>query len=439
VYPIFSRTNTTSSIVSNVVSGMYFQPYSNTLAVTNIIPTSSSNTTTLSINGSGSYGTAQNIRLYSYDGTSTPLTARAASLNVNCDNPYQISMTGIQNVFGTNGSHTLGVSYNGIYMDYSSGGGVPNLFIRSGGVTSTLYVTGNLNITGGITTSDAITGTNNNINENNNQGVSMAADVNWSGTADTNMNQFWFYTPTANRFLNLPQASTVTQGKWVCIVNMSTTYTITVRNFTGASTFYTIPVAQTIYGGSGIKMVRIKNVSGAADWSPTLGGGPGPTGATGPTGVTGATGPTGVTGATGPTGDTGPTGVTGATGPIGVTGATGPTGATGANTSSLTPTYATPVLAFNVLSNTYAGGTLTFTGTTNTVSNIFVTNGVTNGQYVIGLTNSGSGALTVVPYNADPYHSNFASNITINAGKWGLVTCVYIGTKYFISCSSFNT
>jgi microcystin-dependent protein len=143
----------------------------------------------------------------------------------------------------------------------------------------------------------------------------------------------------------------------------------------------------------------------------------------------------GATGANGATGATGPAGATGS----GATGPAGPTGATGANTSSLTPTYATPVISFNVLSNTYAGGTFTFTGTTNTVSNIFVTNGVTNGQYVIGLTNNGSGALTVVPYNADPNHSNFASNITIHAGKWGLVTCVYIGTKYFISCTSFNT
>ena len=71
----------------------------------------------------------------------------------------------------------------------------------------------------------------------------------------------------------------------------------------------------------------------------SVGGPPGPPGATGPAGTNGATGPAGTNGATGPPGGpigaTGPAGTNGATGPQGATGpagtngATGPTGATG--------------------------------------------------------------------------------------------------------------
>ena len=70
---------------------------------------------------------------------------------------------------------------------------------------------------------------------------------------------------------------------------------------------------------------------------PTISGGTGSLGPTGPTGAAGATGPTGASGAVGATGPTGASGspgtagATGPTGPAGAAGATGPTGSTGAD------------------------------------------------------------------------------------------------------------
>jgi hypothetical protein len=66
--------------------------------------------------------------------------------------------------------------------------------------------------------------------------------------------------------------------------------------------------------------------------------------------------------------------------------------------------------------------------------------GITNGQYVIILRDSSSGAITIGPpiSSGTTYYSNFSSALTVSGGKYGILTVVYDGARYYLSGSAFN-
>jgi len=172
-------------------------------------------------------------------------------------------------------------------------------------------------------------------------------------------------------------------------------------------------------------------------------GSTGKTGTTGCTGVQGSTGPTGITGNTGCTGvqgSTGPTGITGTTGTTGPTGTTGTTGVTGpfSTMNSFTPTYDSLTITANFLNNVFGTGSLSLTGNP-TISNYDFIGAVSTGQYVI-IIHASSGTVTISPLSSGQitYYFNFSGNITVSIGKYAIMTAVYDGTRYYVSCSAFN-
>ena len=107
--------------------------------------------------------------------------------------------------------------------------------------------------------------------------------------------------------------------------------------------------------------------------------------------------------------------------------------------NTFSPTWSTPTLTATFPGTLFATGSVT--GFTGTISAYSFSSAITNGQYVIILTASG-GAITITPLTSaaqTTYYFNFSSNITVNNTKYALMTVVYDGTRYYISCSAFNS
>jgi|LakMenEpi03Aug12_release.lakeMendotaPanAssembly.Ray.scaffolds.fasta_scaffold23926_6 hypothetical protein len=135
----------------------------------------------------------------------------------------------------------------------------------------------------------------------------------------------------------------------------------------------------------------------------------------------------------------GPTGEIGFTGYTGVTGSTGPTGSAVMNTFS--PTFSLPntLVADFGTNNLFATGTVTIPG--GTISDYTFSNGLTNGQYVIIIVASG-GSVTINPLTGNVQSTryfNFSGSITVNSGKYAIMTVVRDSARYYISCSAFNS
>jgi hypothetical protein len=107
--------------------------------------------------------------------------------------------------------------------------------------------------------------------------------------------------------------------------------------------------------------------------------------------------------------------------------------------NTFTPTQSAGTLTAAFPTTLFATGSVA--GFTGTISAYSFTPGVSSGQYVIILTASG-GTITITPLTSaaqSVYYFNFSSNITVNTGKYAVMTVVYDGTRYYISCSAFNS
>jgi hypothetical protein len=118
-------------------------------------------------------------------------------------------------------------------------------------------------------------------------------------------------------------------------------------------------------------------------------------------------------------------------------GFTGPTGPP-ATMNTYTASYAPSTLTANFPSSIFGTASVPFF--TGTISSYTFNGGVQNGQYVIILNASG-GTITVNPPSTGgtTIYSNFSSSITVNTNRYGLLTVVYDGTRYYLSGSAFNT
>jgi len=107
---------------------------------------------------------------------------------------------------------------------------------------------------------------------------------------------------------------------------------------------------------------------------------------------------------------------------------------------TFTSTWSTPTLTATFPS-TQTFSTATVTGFTGTISAYTFSGGVSGGQYVILLLASG-GAITITPLSGGgttAINFNFSSNISVTSGKYAVMTVVYASSKYFVSCSAFNS
>lgn len=125
------------------------------------------------------------------------------------------------------------------------------------------------------------------------------------------------------------------------------------------------------------------------------------------------------------------------TGPIGYNGPTGPTGPT-STMNAFTPTYSSPTITANFLGNLFATGTVA--NVTGTISAYSFSGAVTTGQYVIIIQATG-GTVTITPLSTGQttYYFDFSTSIIVNNTHYGIMRVNYDGTRYYISCSAFNT
>jgi len=106
--------------------------------------------------------------------------------------------------------------------------------------------------------------------------------------------------------------------------------------------------------------------------------------------------------------------------------------------NAFTPTYSSPTITANFLGNLFATGTVSLTGT---ISAYSFSGAVTTGQYVIIIQATG-GNVTISPLTSGgqtTYYFDFSTSITVNNTHYGIMRVNYDGTRYYISCSAFNT
>jgi hypothetical protein len=107
--------------------------------------------------------------------------------------------------------------------------------------------------------------------------------------------------------------------------------------------------------------------------------------------------------------------------------------------NTFTPTWSTPTLTAAFPTTLIATGSVT--AFTVTISAYSFSSGVTNAQYFIILSASG-GSITITPLTSAAqtvYYFNFSANITVNTNKYAIMTVIYDGTRYYISCNAFNS
>jgi len=108
--------------------------------------------------------------------------------------------------------------------------------------------------------------------------------------------------------------------------------------------------------------------------------------------------------------------------------------------SSFSATFSSPTLSA-VFPTTATFATATVTGFTGTISAFTFNGGVTNGQYVIIIPASG-GAITITPLTTalqSTRYFNFSASVSVTSGKYAVMTVVFDGTRYYVSCSAFNS
>lgn len=108
---------------------------------------------------------------------------------------------------------------------------------------------------------------------------------------------------------------------------------------------------------------------------------------------------------------------------------------------SFTPTYSTPTLTLP-LSGTFSTGTLTMTGSTNTISAISFTGAVpvNRGQYTVYIYNGGSGATTITNGSSSTTQRYTFTSLSIDSGKYGILSLVFntVTNCYLISGAAYN-
>jgi hypothetical protein len=127
------------------------------------------------------------------------------------------------------------------------------------------------------------------------------------------------------------------------------------------------------------------------------------------------------------------------TGTAGVTGPTGPL----ATMNTFSPaTYSSPNLSVTFPNVIFATTTVTGITAGGTISSYnFTGSPVINGQYVIIIPATG-GTVTITPLTSAAQsliYFNFSGSITVNSGFYAIMTAVYDGTRYYVSCSAFNS
>ena len=118
----------------------------------------------------------------------------------------------------------------------------------------------------------------------------------------------------------------------------------------------------------------------------------------------------------------------------GFTGPTGPPATMNTYTTSYAPSTLTAVFPSSIF------GTSSLDVSTGNISTYSFSGGVANGQYVIIIKDTSTNSITLAPASgAGTLYSNFSSSISVNTNRYGLLTVVYDGTRYYLSGSAFNT
>jgi hypothetical protein len=108
--------------------------------------------------------------------------------------------------------------------------------------------------------------------------------------------------------------------------------------------------------------------------------------------------------------------------------------------TTFTATWSNPTLTASPFPST-TFSTASVTAFTGTISAYNFSGGLTNGQYVIIIPASG-GTITIIPPptpSLNTINFNFSANITVSDGRSAIMTVVYDGAKYYVSCSAFNS
>ena len=90
-------------------------------------------------------------------------------------------------------------------------------------------------------------------------------------------------------------------------------------------------------------------------------------------------------------------------------------------TTQNTATYTSPTLSINGSSSSYKNSNIAFSGSSNTISALTLTNMIVGGEYNLGIYNGGSGNLTIntgLGANIKTIHS---SGVNISGGAYGLM------------------
>ena len=90
-------------------------------------------------------------------------------------------------------------------------------------------------------------------------------------------------------------------------------------------------------------------------------------------------------------------------------------------TTQNTATYTSPTLSINGSSSSYKNSNIAFSGSSNTISALTLTNMIVGGEYNLGIYNGGSGNLNIntgLGANIKTIHS---SGVNISGGAYGLM------------------
>jgi hypothetical protein len=118
----------------------------------------------------------------------------------------------------------------------------------------------------------------------------------------------------------------------------------------------------------------------------------------------------------------------------GFTGPTGPPATMNTYTTSYAPSTLTAVFPSSIF------GTSSLDVSTGNITTYAFSGGVANGQYVIIIRDTSTNNITLGPASGGgTIYSNFSSAITVQTSKYGLLTVVYDGARYYLSGSAFNT
>ena len=254
VFPIMSTTSTTGSAVSNVVSGMYFIPSSNTLIVSSINVSTISGVNNGNITGDLSGSPAPTISLSSYDNNFAPFTTQSGGVIMNGSST---SGTGCAYIYGSQTNtfgpatttQSIGCLYDRVVINCT--GGAPQLEgrVSGGAVNWPLSILSTINVTGGITATTSAS-----------VAVGSTSVPNWSNFTST------AFTPTIQSATGGTPTYTTQTGNYTRVGNtvifqayvvLATLGTLN----TSGNLRISLPIASTIATDQALTIGRISNMN----------------------------------------------------------------------------------------------------------------------------------------------------------------------------------